>query len=245
MSQKNSKISKKKVAIPMQPYKQDFIDFMVRSGVLTFGDFTTKSGRKTPFFINTGNYKTGAQIARLGRFYAEALLGKLGREFDNLYGPAYKGIPLCVTAASALAQDFDHDVTFTFNRKEAKDHGEGGSLIGYKYKGGERVVIIEDVITAGTSVRESAEILKDCLPAGTQVDWKAVVVSVDRQERGGDSGKSALTEISEEYGVQVFAIVTLDEIVRHLHGREIDGKAVLKDELLERIAAYRAQYGVK
>ena len=229
----------------MEQYKQDFIDFMVHSGVLTFGDFTTKSGRKTPFFINTGNYKTGRQIARLGIFYAEALINKLGGEFDNLYGPAYKGIPLCVTTASALAEAFDCDVTFTFNRKEAKDHGEGGSLIGYKYKGGERVVIIEDVITAGTSVRESAEILKESVPAGTKVNWQAVVVSVDRQERGGDSGKSALTEISEAYGVQVFAIVTLDEIVQHLTGREIDGQAVLNDELLERIAAYRAQYGVK
>jgi orotate phosphoribosyltransferase len=229
----------------MEQYKQDFIDFMVRSGVLTFGDFTTKSGRKTPFFINTGNYKTGKQIARLGLFYATALNKKLGSEFDNLYGPAYKGIPLCVTTASALAEAFDQDITFTFNRKEAKDHGEGGSLIGYKYKGGERVVIIEDVITAGTSVRESAEILKESVPSGNQVNWKAVIVSVDRQECGADSGKSALTEISEEYGVEVFAIVTLDEIVQHLTGREIDGQAVLNDDLLERIAAYRAQYGVK
>jgi orotate phosphoribosyltransferase len=229
----------------MEQYKQDFIDFMVRSGVLTFGDFATKSGRKTPFFINTGNYKTGRQIARLGLFYAEALTQKLAGEFDNLYGPAYKGIPLCVTTASALAEAFECDVTFTFNRKEAKDHGEGGSLIGYKYKGGERVVIIEDVITAGTSVRESAEILKESAPAGTKVDWKAVIVSVDRQERGAEGNQSALTEISEEYGVQVFAIVTLDEIVQHLTGREIDGKMVLNDDLLTRIAGYRAEYGAK
>ncbi len=225
----------------MEVYKQDFIEFMVRSKVLTFGDFTTKSGRRTPYFINTGNYDTGRQMDRLGHFYAEAITGALGRNFNNLYGPAYKGIPLCVTAAIALARDHDHDVTFTFNRKEAKDHGEGGSLIGYRYQGGERVVIVEDVTTAGTSIRESAAILSAAAPA-CGIQLLGAIVSVDRMERGqGDH--SALAELSDELGVRVFAIVTIEEVVEYLRGRRIDGRQVLDDELIARIADYRALYG--
>ena len=139
----------------MEQYKQDFIEFMVTCGVLTFGDFTTKSGRRTPFFINTGNYRTGSQIKRLGEFYAAALSGALGDSFDVLYGPAYKGIPLAVTTAAALSANHNHDVAFCFNRKEAKDHGEGGVFIGHALRDFDRVVIVEDVVTAGTSVRES------------------------------------------------------------------------------------------
>jgi orotate phosphoribosyltransferase len=223
----------------MEDYKREFINFMVRSGVLTFGDFVTKSGRKTPFFINTGNYCTGEQMEQLGRFYAEAIIQTMEREFDNLYGPAYKGIPLCVTTSIALARRFRHNVTFTFNRKEAKDHGEGGSLIGYKYKGGERVVIIEDVTTAGTSVRESVEILKH---AGG--DLKAVVVSADRMERGTGT-KSALSELRDNLGIKVFAIVTMDDIVEHLRETPVDGKMIIDAPMLERISAYRAEYGAK
>ena len=139
----------------MQQYKADFIEFLIRAGVLTFGDFTTKSGRKTPYFINTGNYRTGRQLGRLGGFYARALIKHWGKDFDNLYGPAYKGIPLAVTAGIALSADCGHEVSITYNRKELKDHGERGGIIGHKYSGNERIVIIEDVITAGTSVRET------------------------------------------------------------------------------------------
>jgi orotate phosphoribosyltransferase len=228
----------------MEAYKAEFIEFMVRSGVLTFGDFVTKSGRKTPFFINTGNYNTGEQMERLGHFYAAAIRETMGAEFDNLYGPAYKGIPLCVAAATALWKEHGHNVTYTFNRKEAKDHGEGGSLIGHRYRGGERVVIVEDVVTAGTSVRETVEILKAAVPAPKRVDLRAVVVSADRMERG-QTDRSALAEIAETLGVRTFAIVTLDEIVTHLHNREVDGRVILTDEIHARIQEYRAQYGAR
>jgi len=226
----------------VEAYKRDFIEFMVRSGVLTFGDFTTKSGRKTPYFINTVNYNTARQMEQLGGFYARAIHDTVGADFDNLYGPAYKGIPLCVTASVALARDFAHDVTFTFNRKEAKDHGEGGSLIGYRYRGGERVVIIEDVTTAGTSVRESLEILSAAAPGG--VSLVGLVVSVDRMERGAGD-KSALRELGDELGIRTFAIVTIDEIVEHLRGRTVDGKTIIDDAMLERIRAYREAYGAR
>ena len=228
----------------METYKQEFIEFMVRSNVLTFGDFVTKSGRRTPFFINTGNYNTGEQMERLGHFYAAAIRTAMGSEFDNLYGPAYKGIPLCVAAVTALWREYGQNVSFTFNRKEAKDHGEGGSLIGHRYRGGERVVIIEDVTTAGTSVRESVGILKAAVSPPKRVDLKAVVVSVDRMERG-QTDRSALAEIAEAFLVRTFAIVTLDEVVEHLHGREMDGRVVLTDDIRGRIEDYRAQYGAR
>ena len=228
----------------METYKQEFIEFMVRSNVLTFGDFVTKSGRRTPFFINTGNYNTGEQMERLGHFYAAAIRKIMGAEFDNLYGPAYKGIPLCVAAVTALWREYGQNVSFTFNRKEAKDHGEGGSLIGHRYRGGERVVIIEDVTTAGTSVRESVGILKAAVAPPKRVDLRAVVVSVDRMERG-QTDRSALAEIAETFLIRTFAIVTLDEVVEHLHGREVDGRVVLTDDMRGRIEEYRAQYGAR
>ena len=221
-------------------YKEEFIEFMVRSNVLTFGDFTTKSGRKTPFFINTGNYDTGEQMSKLGKYYAQALSNALGKEFDSLFGPAYKGIPLATTAAIALADHHDHNVTFCFNRKEAKDHGEGGTIVGHKLQNGERVVIIEDVTTAGTSIRESVPLLK----AAADVEIVALVVSVDRMERG-TTEKSALAQIEEDFGIRPVPIVTLDEIVDYLYNKEVDGKVLIDDEMLERINAYRAQYGCK
>lgn len=224
----------------MESYKQEFIEFMVQSGVLTFGEFTLKSGRKAPYFVNTGNYDTGAKIDRLGYFYAAALNDRLGTGFDNLYGPAYKGIPLCVTASIALAREKNHNVTFTFNRKEAKDHGEGGSLVGFKYKGGEKVVIIEDVMTAGTSVRESIDILNAAVPSG--IELLAVVVSVDRMERGSGA-KTALVEVSEEFGLKTFAIVTIRDILEHLYNREVDGKVYINDQMKSAIEDYLAQYG--
>ena len=223
----------------MESYKEEFIEFMVRSQVLTFGDFTTKSGRKTPYFINTGNYRTGKQIGLLGEFYARALNAALGKKFNVLFGPAYKGIPLAVTTAVALDRLFHHDVLVSYNRKEAKDHGEGGSLIGHSPAAGDRLVIIDDVITAGTSVRESVSILS----AMSGVTYAALAVSVDRMEKG-PSGVSALAEVSQSFGMTALAIVTIDDIVSCLHNREIGGKVVLDDEAFKRIGEYRKEYGV-
>ena len=224
----------------MEPYKEQFIEFMVRSGVLTFGDFVTKSGRRTPFFINTGNYRTGAQIRALGEFYAAALVNNLGSGFDVLYGPAYKGIPLVVTTASALAAAHGRDVSYCFNRKEAKDHGEGGLFIGHKPAAGDRIVIVEDVVTAGTSVRETVALLKKTAP----VTFSGLLVSVNRMERGTGT-VSALAELQQEFGIPAFAIVTLNDIVSHLLGRPVDGKVVLNDDLAGKIAAYRQLYGAE
>ncbi len=213
---------------------------MVRSGVLTFGDFTTKSGRKTPFFINTGNYSTGTQLATLGRFYAEALQQLFPEPIDVLFGPAYKGIPLVTAAAMTLSTTFNRQVAFCFNRKEAKDHGEGGTLIGHRLQDGNRVVIVEDVTTAGTSVRESIPLLQ----SAAAVEVVGLIVSVDRMERG-TTPKSALAQLSSEFSIKTGAIVTLDEIITHLHKREIDGTVVLGNELVEKINQYRAEYGAQ
>jgi orotate phosphoribosyltransferase len=222
----------------MEAYKEEFIEFMIASEVLRFGDFTTKSGRKTPFFINTGNYSTGAQLARLGGYYATAIKAAIPEGFDVLFGPAYKGIPLAVAASMALASEHDQHVSFCFNRKEAKDHGEGGTLVGARLKDGDRVVIIEDVTTAGTSVRESVPLLKNA----ADVSITGLIVSVDRMERG-TTERSALDELQQEYGFTTAAIVNLDEIVGHLHNREINGTILLDDAMLERINAYRKLYG--
>jgi orotate phosphoribosyltransferase len=222
----------------MDAYKREFIEFMLRCGVLTFGDFTTKSGRKTPYFINTGRYRTGSQLGRLGRFYATAIRAKLGDRFDLLFGPAYKGIPLVATTAIALAGEHGHDVAFCFNRKEAKDHGEGGVLIGHAPIDGDRVLLVEDVTTAGTSVRETIGLLR----ATAAIELAGLVVSVDRQERG-QGERSALSELEEEFQMPCFAIVDLDEIVAHLSAHPVDGSILLDRQRLERIAAYRRAYG--
>jgi len=222
----------------MESFKKEFIEFMVESGVLTFGDFTTKSGRKTPFFINTGNYDNGAQMEKLGEYYAKAIQNELGDNFDGLYGPAYKGIPLCITTSVALNKLFEKNVYFTFNRKEAKDHGEGGTLIGHKLKDKERVVIVEDVITAGTAIRESLPVIQ----AAANVEISAIVVSVDRMEKGtGDL--SAIAQVQEDFGIKTFAIVTIEEVVEYLHNREINGKVVVDDHMKSMIEAYREKYG--
>ena len=224
----------------MQPYKQEFIEFMVRAEVLTFGDFTTKSGRKTPYFVNTGRYRTGAQLDRLGEFYSSAIRDQLGVDtFDVLFGPAYKGIPLVVTVATSLARA-GRDLSFCFNRKEAKDHGEGGVLVGHTPQDGERVLIVEDVTTAGTSIRETVPILR----AAADVSLAGLIVSVDRQERGtGD--KAALAQVGEEFGMRTCAIVTLDDVVEHLSSHLVDGRKVLTADLLAAIEAYRAEYGAR
>jgi orotate phosphoribosyltransferase len=197
-----------------------------------------KADVKPRFFINTGNYRTGAQMAKLGEFYAQAIIGSLGRGIDVLFGPAYKGIPLAVATAIALARDHGLDTAICFNRKEIKDHGEGGSLVGHRLRNNDRVLIIEDVTTAGTSIRETVPLLS----AAAAVKLAGLVVSVDRQERGCGE-KSALAEVREQFAMPAVAIVTLDEVVAHLHNRPVDGTVVLTDEINDRITAYRALYG--
>lgn len=223
----------------MEDYKKQFIEFMVNSGVLTFGNFTTKSGRKTPFFINTGNYDNGAQMAKLGRFYAETIQKNIPDGNYHLFGPAYKGIPLVVTTAIALNDLYKHSVSFSFNRKELKDHGEGGGMVGYKFKNGDSVVIVEDVTTSGASIRETVPLIRSI----ANVELKALVVSVDRMEKGTGS-ISALDEIRQEFGMKVYPIVTLEEVVSHLSITPINGKIILTPELLKAIAEYRKIYGV-
>jgi len=223
----------------IQQYQADFIEFMIQAGVLTFGDFVTKSGRNTPYFINTGKYRTGEQLTQLGRFYAAALIENLGKNFDNLYGPAYKGIPLAVTAGIALQQSHNHNVSITYNRKEAKDHGEKGTLIGHQYSGSEKVVIIEDVVTAGTSVRESMEILT----ANHSPKVAAVIVSVDRMERG-QGQLTATQEIKNQFGMPVFSITTVREIITYLHNRPVAGRILLDDVRKAQMESYLAAYGV-
>lgn len=223
----------------MHDYQREFVDFMLEVDVLTFGDFVTKSGRPTPYFINAGRYRTGGQIARLGRYYAQAIVDAFG-DVDVLFGPAYKGIPLVVTTSMAMAADHGRDVAFCFNRKEAKDHGEGGMLVGHPVRDGDRVVIVEDVTTAGTSIRETVPLLR----AAADVELAGLVVSVDRQERGSRDDVSALAEVGAEFAMPTTAIVSIDEVVDHLRDREVDGRRVLGDDDLARIAAYRERYGV-
>jgi len=223
----------------METFQQEFIEFLISAEVLTFGDFVTKSGRKTPYFINTGKYRTGPQLAQLGKFYARALLQYFGTDFDNLYGPAYKGIPLAVTTSIALAVEHKLNISVTYNRKEIKDHGERGSLIGHQYNGSERVVIIEDVITAGTSVTESLALLQ--AQGAPQVT--GVLVSVDRMERGQEK-LSAIQEMKEKFNLPVYSIVTVRDIIAHLHNHPLAGKIFLDDTLKSRMEEYLSQYGI-
>ncbi len=223
----------------MDKYKQEFIEFMVKSGVLIFGDFTTKSGRKTPYFVNTGNYKTGRQIAKLGEYYAECVHRNVPGKIDALFGPAYKGIPLAVAAAVSLYNRFGEDVNYCFNRKEAKDHGEGGSIVGYKPQDGDRVVIIEDVITAGTSIRETLPVLK----AAADVSPAGLIISVDRMERGVGN-KTPIEEIYEEFGIETYPIVTVREIIDALTNREVGGRVYIDDAVKAAMEAYLEKYCV-
>ena len=223
-------------------YKEAFIEFMVRAGVLTFGDFTTKSGRRTPYFINTGNYRTGAQAAALGDYYAACIQEHLQEAggADVLFGPAYKGIPLVVTAAASLYRNHRVDYPYCFNRKEAKDHGEGGSMVGAKIHDGDRIAIVEDVVTAGTAVRESIALFQNM----ADVKITALFVSVDRMEKGTGE-RSALTELREDYGIAVYPIVTVREIIDYLHGRPVDGTVYIDDEMKARMEEYLAAYGAR
>ena len=213
----------------IKDYQYEFIEFAIEAGVLGFGDFTLKSGRISPYFFNSGLFNTGRQLARLGRFYAQAIVDS-GIQFDVLFGPAYKGIPLAATASIALADHHDRNVPWCFNRKEAKDHGEGGNLVGAGLTGG--VLIIDDVITAGTAIREAVDIIQaaGATPAG-------VVIALDRQERGRDA-RSAIQEVEETLGVRVISIVKLEHLAQYLQDRTD------RVEEVEKILAYRAQYGV-
>ena len=224
----------------MEQYKKEFIEFMVDCNVLKFGQFVTKSGRHTPFFINTGFYRTGAQLRRLGEYYAKAISDKFGTDFDILFGPAYKGITLSVAASIAMNEHYGVDIKYCSNRKEVKDHGDTGILLGSPIEDNDKVVIIEDVTTAGTSINETLPIIK----AQANANVLGLVVSVDRMERGNGE-KSALTEIKEKYGFETTAIVTMAEVVEHLYNKPYKGKVIIDDELKAAIDAYYEQYGVK
>lgn len=225
----------------MEQYKQEFIEFMVDCQVLKFGDFTLKSGRKSPFFMNAGAYVTGAQLRKLGEYYAKAIHDKYGLDFDVLFGPAYKGIPLAVATVMALSDLYGKEVRYCSNRKEAKDHGDTGILLGSKLKDGDRVVIIEDVTTSGKSIEETFPILK----AQADVEIKGLMVSLNRMERGLTSTKSALDEIREKYGFEANAIVTMEEVVACLYNKPYQGSVYINDELKAAIDAYYEQYGIQ
>ena len=224
----------------MEQYKKEFIEFMIDCQVLKFGDFVTKSGRKTPFFVNTGYYRTGSQLKKLGEYYAKAIHESFGSDFDVLFGPAYKGIPLSVTTAIALSDEFDTDVRYCSNRKEVKDHGDVGILLGGPINDGDRVMMIEDVTTSGKSINETMPIIQ----AQGNVEIKGLMVSLNRMERGkGD--KSALEEIQETYGFPANAIVTMEDVITYLYNRPCQGKIQIDDKMKAAIDAYYEEYGVK
>jgi len=214
-------------------YKEEFIKFMADSGVLTFGDFTLKSGRKAPYFINCGNYKTGAQLAKLGGFYADCIMdNKI--PVETLFGPAYKGIPLAVSAAIALGTKYGADVSYCFDRKEAKDHGEGGMFVGKKLSDNEKVIIIDDVMTSGKALHESMPKLK---PAA-DVDVTGMVITVDRMEKALDTELSAIQQAYIDFGVKVYSIVNINDIIKAIEDGIVDGR-----EYLDKMLEYRAEYG--
>ncbi len=219
----------------LTPFKKEFIDFMLSADVLRFGDFTTKSGRKTQYFVNTGRYRTGAQLSRLGSYYAALVHETVGADFDALFGPAYKGIPLVTACAAALYRDFGVDKPYFFNRKEAKDHGEGGTIIGAQPTDGDRILIIEDVITAGTAVRETLPLLQ----ATARVEVPHMFISVDRCEVGATPGKTAIMEVEEEFGLHVHALVTVEDIYDYLREQQFD------PALLQAMANYMEQYCIR
>ncbi len=224
----------------MEAYKQEFIEFMAESDVLKFGNFTLKSGRKAPFFMNAGSYVTGTQLLRLGQYYAKAIHEHYGEDFDVLFGPAYKGIPLSVATVIAFSELYGKDIRYCSNRKEAKDHGDAGILLGSSLKDGDRVVIIEDVTTSGKSIEETVPILK----AQGKVEIVGLMVSLNRMERGKGE-RSALEEIKETYGFDAHAIVTMTEVIEHLYNQPYQGKIYIDDTIKQAIDAYYEQYGAK
>lgn len=226
----------------MEAYKQEFIEFMVESDVLKFGDFTLKSGRKSPFFMNAGAYVTGSQLMRLGEYYAKAIHDKYGDDFDVLFGPAYKGIPIAVVTAVAYYNLYGKEVRYCSDRKEEKDHGaDKGSFLGYKLKDGDRVIMIEDVTTSGKSMEETVPKVRNA----ADVTIVGLMVSLNRMEVGMGGVKGALDEIKDLYGFDTAAIVTMAEVKEYLHNREVNGKVVITDEINAAIDAYYKEYGTK
>lgn len=223
----------------MEQYKQEFIEFMVDSQVLKFGEFTLKSGRKSPFFMNAGAYVTGTQLSRLGEYYAKAIHDNFGDDFDVLFGPAYKGIPLSVATTIAYSRLYGKDIRYCSNRKEIKDHGDVGILLGSNIKDGDRVVIIEDVTTSGKSIEETFPIIK----AQGNVEIKGLMVSLNRMEKGLGGKVSALQEIKEKYGFDTHAIVTMQDVIEHLYNRPYQGKIYIDDTLKAAIDKYYETYG--
>ena len=226
----------------MEQYKEQFIEFMIDCNVLKFGDFVTKSGRKTPFFVNTGFYRTGSQLARLGEYYAEAIKDKFGFDFDVLFGPAYKGIPLAVVTAIAYSELYGKEVRYCSDRKEAKDHGaDKGGFLGSSLKDGDRVVMIEDVTTSGKSMEETVPKVR----GAADVEIVGLMVSLNRMEVGQGGKVSALDEIKEKYGFEGKAIVTMAEVTEYLYNREHNGRVVINDEIKAAIDKYYEEYGCK
>ena len=226
----------------MKDYKQEFIEFMVDCDVLKFGDFTLKSGRRSPFFMNAGAYVTGTQLRRLGEYYARAIHETYGDDFDVLFGPAYKGIPISVVTAVAYAQLYNKEVRYCSDRKEAKDHGaDKGGLLGSTLKDGDRIIMIEDVTTSGKSMEETVPKVR----AAADVTIRGLMVSLNREERGLDSDRSALEEITEKYGFPASAIVSMSEVTQALYNKPYKGKVYIDDEIKGAIDAYYDDYGVK
>ena len=225
----------------MENYKQEFIRFMVESQVLRFGEFTLKSGRISPFFMNAGLYQSGGQLEKLGEFYAHAIHDAYGTDFDVMFGPAYKGIPLAVATVMAISRLYGKEVRYCANRKEVKDHGDTGILLGSRLKDGDRVVIIEDVTTSGASMAETVPILR----AQADVQILGLMVSLNRMERGQESEHSALSEIQAKYGFPTGAIVTMEEVVEALYNREVNGQVLIDDAMKQKLDAYYLQYGAK
>ncbi len=223
----------------MEQYKKEFIEFMVDSQVLKFGEFTLKSGRKSPFFMNAGAYVTGAQLKKLGEYYAKAIHDNYGDDFDVLFGPAYKGIPLSVATTIAYSELYGKEVRYCSNRKEVKDHGDVGILLGSKLKDGDRVVIIEDVTTSGKSIEETFPILME----QARVEIKGLIVSLNRMEKGLGGRISALAEIREKYGFDANAIVTMADVIEHLYNKPYKGTVYIDDALKAAIDEYYAVYG--
>ena len=225
----------------MEAYKQEFIEFMVESDVLKFGDFTLKSGRKSPFFMNAGAYVTGEQLHRLGLYYARAIHDNFGLDFDVVFGPAYKGIPLSVITTMGLSELYGKEARYCSNRKEVKDHGDTGILLGSSLKDGDRVVIVEDVTTSGKSIEETYPILKE----QANVEVVGLMVSLNRMEVGKGGSLCALDEVRERYGFPTASIVDMAEVTEHLHNRECQGRVVINDTVKAALDAYYELYGAK
>ncbi len=222
----------------MQKYKEEFIEFLVEKNALKFGEFTLKSGRKSPYFINTGMFKDGKGISKLALYYAKAIQENFGKEFDVLFGPAYKGIPLSVATSIKLAE-LEVNKGYAFNRKESKDHGEKGDIIGTELNENSRVLIIDDVITAGTAVRETIEVLEK----NGNPKIIGIIISVNRKEKGTEK-KSAIQELEETLKIKIVSVIDFDDIVKHLHNKKIKGQVLLNDELYNKMMEYKKEYGV-